>query len=121
MGKKRAKSLGKAELPRSLTEFLVANHDQLSVALLLNYIEELEKLNSELYANWADIKQQFYAIDQRLEEAELALERASGTRILKPLTQKEIAQRRLDKLIDQPARSRKSPYGGRSKGSRRIP
>lgn len=117
MGKKRT-ALGKAELPRSLAQFMEAEPDQLSVSLLLTYIEELEKLNRTL--NDANIHL-FKDVDNlvvRIEAVELALERAQGNRILKPLTTEELRQANLDRILEKESSGHRSPHGGRGKGNR---
>lgn len=117
MGKKRT-ALGKAELPRSLAQFLEAEPEQLAVSLLLTYIEELEKLNKVI----DDANQHLFSsldkMNARIESVELALERAQGNRILRPLTTQEIRQAKLDRILEKEFTGHRSPHGGRGKGNR---
>lgn len=125
MGKNRT-PLGKAELPRSLAQFLEAEPSQLSISLLLRYIDELEALYDNVSKENA-----FYAgliaatIDsygKRLDAIETALKRAQGKRILGPILTEDVIQRKLDRQREQDSKPWKnSRHRNKAKGTRRIP
>lgn len=111
MPKQRNRYLGDAEIPRSVQDFF-AEQGGISVKLLLNYIEELERQNKQLHDQRAELRKELEIHSDRIDALETIVERLKGLRVLKPLTPEERAEREAiknEKLEQQPW---KKPRGG---------
>lgn len=83
MGKTRNKWLGEAEIPRSVEQFLADEKSGLGVRLLLNYIDELEKINKRLSQESIALAKIIRDQNKKIEVIEDDIDRLKNNRIMK--------------------------------------
>lgn len=102
--KQRNRYLESAEIPRSVQDFIAQEGAGLSVRLLLEYIEELEKLNKNLMLTNAVLSKELIEIKDRFEFIESEVVRLQG---------KRITQQKSKELLERKARDRKDQESSR--------
>lgn len=108
------KFLEDAMIPRNVEEFLAENGG-IVVRLLLNYIEELEKLNQTLNADSAALAAAVRSLQKEVEALKTEVQRLKDERIMKPFTPEEIERRNAEKAEKEKAQPWKNPRAAGAK------